>query len=142
MKKYIEKLGIKDWSNVIGWLIFLILLISAGTDNYIFNPFLFGFAYYVINTLRKHFKSEKQKGTNEQLILVSIIALFYMWGSLKNQSEIKSYVRDVNKMCHPRSLQISNEVSGFDIETASQLCEEINSHIENRFYPETDDNDL
>ncbi len=90
----------RDWLATIGIAIFIVLLIAAATDNYIFNPFIFGGTYAVIYLLRKSYQPIDEgmhpsfaiDTLRQRLLAVSIIALLLMFGALINEADRDAFV--------------------------------------------------
>jgi len=124
MHRYIVKLR-DNISVTVGWLIFGVLIAALLTDHYIFNPFIFGFGYYIVHALRRLGDEGEAKDIRlitKRLIGVSIIALLYLWIALNSELNQRAFIRQFEETCY-RSHSAGNKI-------ATQLCEDIQSHID------------
>lgn len=122
-----------SWGSILGWTIFVSLFIAMLTDYYIFNPFLFGFAYYVLYVLSKFKDMRKESGMDiysQRLLLICGISLLYMWFSLENEVNKKQFIHKFEKACYGGV--------GRDIKPVKRLCEEIESDINSYLYKSRD----
>lgn len=115
----------KDWAAIVGWTIFWILMAAILLDRYIFNPFIFGFAYYVFYVFSKtneELAKTRPDQVIQRLIMVGVIALIYLWFSLSGSVDKDRFVSAFEKTCY----------SGQRIKSESEemLCESIQSHID------------
>jgi hypothetical protein len=96
------KRKVADWPTTVGWTIFLILTAALLSGHYVFDPFAFGFAYYVVLSLYRSKWLGAARGSphryswelmkdrphheltsdidelRERLLLVSIICVLYV----------------------------------------------------------------
>ena len=118
----------KDWAAIIGWIIFIGLFVALLNDYYIFNPFIVGFAYYVIYALKKTLgKHKKDEEKNEyRFIVVSIIALLYLYFGFRHEDNRRQFVNQFQEKCY--SVQTGSSLE------RERLCEAIASDINTYLY--------
>lgn len=109
---------------IVGWVVFLALVVTLLADHFIFNPFIFGFAYYTIYALaRLSNNAEKHNAEilSRRLILVGLISLVALWGNLRKEVGSHQFIRRFEKTCY------GGTYSGVD--AVSKVCDEIQAHI-------------
>lgn len=73
-----------DWPTRIGWTLFIGLFIAELLDHRIFDPFVFGFSYYVFYVMTQSFKEERGEivitpsTRHSRTFAVCLIALMYL----------------------------------------------------------------
>jgi len=121
----------RDWLATIGMTIFVVLLVAAATDNYVFNPFVFGGGYYVFYALKKSFEpvdyerhpSCAVESLRQRLLAVCIIAALGLGAALMNEVERDKFIREFEGTCYASQYA--------RIPITIQLCEEIQGHLDN-----------
>ena len=121
----------KKWVPALGWGIFIALIIALEAGHYIFNPFVFGFAYYTIYVLSR--LGAKEERVNADLLAVrliglGLIALLSLWAVLNNEVNKHAFLRQFDKTCAKYAENPS----------ASQVCGEIQSNIRDSLNQEPD----
>lgn len=113
----------EHWASRVGWMIFVGLCIAIVTGHYLFNPFIFGCAYYVSLFLARLSKVKAPTGaflsTPE---FVCVIALLYLYVAFHNELTRDQFEVQVQSTCR-RSVYSDSEV-------ATRLCDEIQSQID------------
>lgn len=136
---WVEKLK-EDATPAVGWLIFIGLWVALLTDHYIADPFIFGFAYYVLFALTKSLGTDHSKleygayGTiNQRLLIVGIISLLYLWFAFQDDVQRRQFVRQFERTCY--------ESSGPRTRESERICEEIQLKIDRYLFEPGDDSD-
>jgi hypothetical protein len=113
----------RDWPAVIGIAIFVALLIAAIAGHYVVNPFVVGFAYYVVYAIKKSVGRECDADLlRQRLFAVSVIALLSMFGLLRHEAEESRFLHRFQETCYQSRYSRSK--------IANYLCEEIQSDID------------
>ena len=130
------KLRNHHWPTVIGWTCFWLLLIATATGHHIFDPFVFGFSYYAIYLLTQIGKLDNEKeakNNSQRIIVLAVISLVYMWFHLNSNVDKRKFEREFEKTCWgARGLASQSE-------SASRVCDEVQSIIGTYLAPEPDD---
>jgi hypothetical protein len=125
-----------QWQAIVGWLVFLALLIALFLDHYVFDPFIFGFAYYAIYVLTRFGKKEErsdQNLTGLRMLLLCVICLLYLWVALQHEVDRRSFLSRFERTCY-RSPK-------FDSELGHHLCEEVQADIDATLQKEVESSD-
>ncbi|MGE0031032.1 MAG: hypothetical protein AB7O21_20110 [Gammaproteobacteria bacterium] len=124
------------WVPAIGWVIFIGLVVAMLADHYIFDPFIFGFAYYIVFVLKNSLSEDEQTDPStmrHRLMLLGIIALLYMWFHFNNGVQQRNFVRQFERTCYANNYARTP--------AGQRVCEEIQSHIDNVLHKPDDDSD-
>lgn len=124
------------WFPALGWVIFIGLLVALLADHYIFDPFIFGFAYYTFFVLKNSLSEDEPTDPStmrHRLMLLGIIAMLYMWFAFNNGLQRRAFVREFEMTCYAGELS--------KMPAVERVCEEIQSHIDNSLYKPEDDYD-
>ena len=92
----------KRWVPAVGWGIFIALIIALEAGHYIFNPFVFGFAYYTIYVLSQLGAKEERANADllaVRLVALGLIALLSLWAVLNNDVSKHAFLRQFDKTC-------------------------------------------
>lgn len=123
----------QNWAAVLGWTIFVGLMIALLADYYIFDPFKFGFAYYVVYALsttlganKNHLSYGEARTLSDRMLLVSAIALLYLWVAFNAEIRREQFVRQFQRTCYDGSYA--------SLQGAERICSEIQSKIDNYLY--------
>lgn len=105
-----------------GWGIFIALIVALEAGHYIFNPFVFGFAYYAVYVLSRIAVQEEMANSDllsRRVILLALVVLLNLWTVVDNESNKHRFLRQFDKIC----ARYAEDAS------ANQVCEEIRSDI-------------
>jgi hypothetical protein len=122
------------WLAALGWTLFLGLLFADVTGHYIFDPFAFGFSYYIIVVTRRSLMSPRTERSDHQ-IFTAAIALLYVFLHLHDNVQKHEFMRHVEATC------ASDLFAGSPV--AERLCDKIRSDVASYlqrpiFDPDTD----
>ncbi len=115
----------------IGWLIFIGLIIAMANGHYFFNPFIFGFGYYIFYVFAKIGDADPDL-MKQRIIAVGAIALIYLWAALNNGIERSDFIKSFERTCSENRYNWS--------EARREVCEEIQSNIDETLRKEADYN--
>jgi hypothetical protein len=123
----------ENWVAALGWTIFVGLMIALLAGHYVFNPFIFGFAYYVSFVIAQTAKTDAS-WTNlntKRLFLVCLICLMYLGFAVMNEYHRSEFIGHFERTCDRGRYA--------DIQITQELCTDIQSHIDNYLRPQSDD---
>jgi hypothetical protein len=124
------------WQAIVGWSIFLALLVALLLHHYVFNPFIFGLAYYAIYVLTRLGNKEERSDqdlTGLRLVLMCLVCLLCLWVQLKNEMDRRAFLSRFERTCY-RS-------PNFDSDLGHRLCEDMQSSIDATLQREVEPSD-
>jgi hypothetical protein len=111
-------------------------VVATLADRYIFDPFIFGFAYYTVFVLKNSLNEDEPTDPStmrHRLMLLGMIALLYMWFQFNTGVRQRNFEREVDITCY--GSDYGRSAAG------ERVCEEIQSHIDNVLHKPDDDSD-
>jgi hypothetical protein len=85
-----------DWPTRIGWAVFVVLTVTTLVGYYIFDPFIFGAAYYILYQFN-HLPSASEE--NKRVLLLGTIGLLYVFFHFLDEVEEKRFERKLESIC-------------------------------------------
>ena len=128
---------IEHWVSLLGWVIFGLLLVARLLGYSIFDPFVFGFAYYTVFVLSRVSRPRdltKEGARTFAVCLIALIYLFFHWyGSYRKGRFVDAFERNCDA-----SVAVSTN------RAAAMVCSEIQQAIDDELnapvFPESSDN--
>lgn len=106
----------------IGWLIFVTLSIADISGHYIFDPFIFGFGYYVLYVFSRMMDADPELN-KRRIIFIGGIAILYLWSALNAGIEVNRFIKSFERECSGVGYEKMSEET-------RELCEQIQSDID------------
>jgi len=125
----------ENWVAALGWTIFIGLMIALLAGHYVFNPFIVGFAYYVVFVISREAKTDGSwmDPRTKRLFAVCLICLLYLGSAFMNEYRRSEFISHFERTCY------RSRYADFDI--TKELCGDIQSQIDNYLRPQSEDDE-